>query len=77
MLLAFLGGLWLLSGSGGPDPYHERVPSGSPSVVIVTVVDPSTYSNAYLETVGENRKLYAEKHGAHDLEAHWDGGERR
>ena len=64
LLLAFLGGLYLLSGSSRHDPYHEHVPSGNPSVVIVTVVDPATYSNTYLKTIQNNREQYAAKHGA-------------
>ncbi|KAF4121970.1 mannan polymerase II complex MNN11 subunit [Geosmithia morbida] len=62
-LAAILGILYLLSGTTKPDPYREHVPSGSPPVVIVTVVDPTTYSSSYLKNVEENRKLYAKKHG--------------
>lgn len=64
LLLALLGGLYLLSGSRRPDPYHEHVPSGNPPVVIVTVVDPTIYSETYLKTIRENREQYAAKHGA-------------
>ena len=63
MLLAFLGGFYLLAGSGKANPYHEHVPSGNPPVVIVTVLDPNTFSTTYLDTIRDNRKSYAEKHG--------------
>lgn len=55
--------LYVLSGSGKHAPYREHVPSGSPPVVIVTVLDPTTYHAGYLNTVRENRELYARKHG--------------
>jgi mannan polymerase II complex MNN11 subunit len=41
----------------------QRAPRGTPPVVLVTVLDESKYSKAYLETVKENRLQYAEKHG--------------
>ncbi|PNY19939.1 alpha-1,2-galactosyltransferase [Tolypocladium capitatum] len=63
VFLGFVGALYLLFGSRKPGPYHERVPSGSPSVVLVTVVDPTTWNNAYLSTIKENREKYAERHG--------------
>lgn len=67
VVLALLGLAGLVYLFGGftrkADPYHEHVPSGTPPVVIVTVVDPMQYSNAYLETVEQNRRLYAERHG--------------
>ncbi|RCI12470.1 hypothetical protein L249_0375 [Ophiocordyceps polyrhachis-furcata BCC 54312] len=43
--------------------YHEHVPSGSPPVVLVTVIDPTTWDNGYLKTVRENREKYAARHG--------------
>jgi mannan polymerase II complex MNN11 subunit len=46
----------ILGGSGG-------IPSGTPPVVIVTVVDPSRYSTEYISNVKENRNEYARKHG--------------
>jgi mannan polymerase II complex MNN11 subunit len=55
--------LWLLSGLGRTAPYREHVPSGKPQVVIVTVIDPTKYSNTYLNTVKQNRELYAAKYG--------------
>ncbi|KAK4039122.1 galactosyl transferase GMA12/MNN10 family-domain-containing protein [Parachaetomium inaequale] len=44
-----------------------RVPKGNPPVVLVTVLDETKYSKAYLETVKENRMQYAEKHGYQTL----------
>jgi len=41
----------------------ERIPSGTPPVVIVTVLDPESYSKEYIEDVKENRMEYARKHG--------------
>ncbi|KAL7920431.1 glycosyltransferase family 34 protein [Trichoderma austrokoningii] len=55
--------LWLFSNPSVPRPDRERVPSGQPPVVIVTVIDPTSYNNAYLKTVRENREQYAAKHG--------------
>jgi mannan polymerase II complex MNN11 subunit len=40
----------------------ESIPSGTPPVVIVTVVDES-YSPSYIESIKENRIAYAKKHG--------------
>jgi mannan polymerase II complex MNN11 subunit len=39
------------------------IPSGTPPVVIVTVLDPSSYSQGYISNVKENRNEYARKHG--------------
>jgi mannan polymerase II complex MNN11 subunit len=39
------------------------VPSGHPSVVLVTVLDPSESNDAYLDTIRENREKYAARHG--------------
>ncbi|KAK9436646.1 alpha-1,2-galactosyltransferase-like protein [Metarhizium brunneum] len=61
--LLFLGALYLLFGGKKPDPYHEHVPSGHPSVVLVTVIDPSEWDTAYLDTIKENRERYAARHG--------------
>ena len=71
VLVCFLAGFYLLSGSKNPPqkPSPKRVPSGGPSVVIVTVIDPSTYNNAYLNTIRENREQYAERHGTIDAVA--------
>lgn len=55
--------LWLFSNPSVPRPDRERVPSGQPPVVIVTVIDPTSYNNAYLKTIKENREQYAAKHG--------------
>jgi len=46
----------ILGGSDG-------IPSGTPPVVIVTVVDPGSYSNEYISNIKENRNEYARKHG--------------
>ncbi|EPE06466.1 glycosyltransferase family 34 protein [Ophiostoma piceae UAMH 11346] len=35
----------------------------APNVVLVTVFDETNYHRAYLDTVRENRRLYAKKHG--------------
>lgn len=71
VLGAFVLGLYLLSGSSSPGPYHEHVPSGSPPVVIVTVLDATRYHAGYLNTVKENRELYARKHGGHIQASSW------
>jgi mannan polymerase II complex MNN11 subunit len=60
--------IYILTGSRSHrSPYHEHVPSGDPPVVIVTLMDPSKYSSAYMKTVIDNRKLYAAKHGMNGL----------
>jgi len=41
----------------------ESIPSGTPPVVIVTVVDESSYSKEYIKNIKENRIEYARKHG--------------
>ncbi len=41
----------------------ERIPSGTSPVVIVTVLDPDSYSKDYVNNIKENRMEYAEKHG--------------
>lgn len=48
---------------GGP----EGVPSGTPPVVIVTVLQSTGYSQTYLEGVKLNREAYAKKHGKMNL----------
>ena len=64
--LAFLTLLYVAtrssSSSGNASP-AKRAPRGTPPVVLVTVLDQSKYSGAYLEMVRENRIKYAEKHG--------------
>jgi mannan polymerase II complex MNN11 subunit len=44
---------------GGP----ERIPLGTPPVVIVTVLDPENFSKDYINNIKENRMEYAKKHG--------------
>lgn len=43
----------------------DGVPSGTPPVVIVTVMDTVGYSKEYQDSVKENRIQYARKHGKH------------
>lgn len=62
-VLFFLAALYLLLGRKKSDPYHEHVPSGYPSVVLVTVVNPGEHSDAYIEKVKQNRQKYATRHG--------------
>ncbi|PTB63024.1 glycosyltransferase family 34 protein [Trichoderma citrinoviride] len=63
VLFLVLATLWLFSNPRVPRPDPERVPSGRPPVVLVTVIDPTQYPNAYLKTIKENREQYAAKHG--------------
>jgi mannan polymerase II complex MNN11 subunit len=52
--------IWLLSRLfGGGD----SIPSGTPPVVIVTVVDESNYSKEYIKMIKDNRIEYSKKHG--------------
>lgn len=41
----------------------ERIPTGTPLVVIVTVLEPEKYSKGYIDNIVENRNEYAKKHG--------------
>ena len=41
----------------------EHIPSGTPEVVIVTVLDEATMSQDYRDRIVENRKYYARKQG--------------
>lgn len=64
VLLAFATMVYLLSrGLRKAGPYHEHVPLGTPSVVLVTVIDPTNWSHEYLNTIKENRERYASMHG--------------
>ncbi|KYK58462.1 alpha-1,2-galactosyltransferase-like protein [Drechmeria coniospora] len=63
VLLAFIGAIYLLFGRSKPSPYHERVPSGVPEVVLVTVIDPVSWSDEYVSGVKENREKYGQRHG--------------
>ncbi|KAK4166161.1 family 34 putative glycosyltransferase [Cladorrhinum sp. PSN259] len=62
--LFFITVIWLLT---RPSSHHAvpspHKPSGNPPVVIVTVLDETTYDKDYLDTIRENRLKYAEKHG--------------
>lgn len=51
--------IWILSVVTG----GERIPSGTPPVVILTVLDEEGYSKEYIKNVKENRIEYARKHG--------------
>ena len=41
----------------------ERVPAGTPEVVVITLLDDATMSDEYRERIMENRRYYASKHG--------------
>ena len=41
----------------------ERIPPGTPEVVIVTVIDEENMSKDYIAKVQDNRKEYAARHG--------------
>jgi len=41
----------------------ERTPSGTPEIVVVTVLDEATMSEEYRARIKENRKYYANKQG--------------
>lgn len=41
----------------------DRAPSGTPPVVIVTVLDVGRFPLSYLDNVKDNRNEYAKKHG--------------
>ena len=41
----------------------EHIPSGTPEIVVVTVLDEATMSNEYKERIKENRSYYAKKQG--------------
>ncbi|CZS88033.1 related to alpha-1,2-galactosyltransferase [Rhynchosporium graminicola] len=41
----------------------ERIPSGTPPVVIVTILSPDLYSKEYINNIKDNRIEYARKHG--------------
>ena len=41
----------------------ERPPPGTPEIVVVTVLDDESMSEAYKEKVKKNRNYYAEKQG--------------
>src|SRR5690242_11267385 len=74
--LAFLALIYLVtrpSSSSGHYAPAKRAPKGNPPVVVVTVLDSSKYSNAYLQTVKENRIQYAQKHGTSVANTQGDG----
>lgn len=64
ILTIFLLGWYFLTAQSASGPYREHEPSGSPPGVIVTVVDASLYSSAYLKAVKDNREQYAKRYGA-------------
>ncbi|KAF7545751.1 hypothetical protein G7Z17_g8945 [Cylindrodendrum hubeiense] len=63
LVLTVIGCFWFLSGPKKETPYKEHAPSGNPPVVILTVVDPTKYSESYLKSITDNREEYAAKHG--------------
>lgn len=48
----------------------DRIPSGTPPVVIITVLDPQSYSKEYISNIKDNRNEYARKHGQWKLVSH-------
>jgi len=64
-VLALVAILFLITRShNGARHAQDRVPSGQPPAVIVTVMDEEGgYSKSYLDLVKENRVRYAEKLG--------------
>ena len=48
-------------------PGKDRIPHGTPDVVIVTVLDDATMSDEYREKIVENRNYYAEQQGTSHL----------
>ena len=52
----------------------ESIPSGTPPVVIVTVLDAQKNTKSYLSGVKENRIDYAAKHGMIIAEKYWNPG---
>ncbi|MCJ1278582.1 hypothetical protein MMC21_006399 [Puttea exsequens] len=56
LLLLYLA-TYLFSG------YSERAPSGTPEVVVVTILDEATMSDEYRDRIKENRNYYAARHG--------------
>lgn len=67
--------LWLLfsrerRGTSAIQPVRgipEHVPSGTPSVVIVTVLETTDYPKEYIDSIRTNREQYAEIHGYETL----------
>ena len=59
VLLVFYFFLRIFSSSDGID---DRIPFGTPNVVIVTVLD-NTMSKKYVDRIKENREDYAARHG--------------
>ena len=41
----------------------EKIPTGTPEVIIVTLLDDATMSDEYRDRIMENRRYYANKHG--------------
>ncbi|KAH6897408.1 galactosyl transferase GMA12/MNN10 family-domain-containing protein [Thelonectria olida] len=67
LLLTVIGGAWFFLGSKSQPPYREHVPSGSPPVLILTVLDTTKYTEAYLQTIKDNREQYAQRHGYENM----------
>ncbi|KAI5457390.1 galactosyl transferase GMA12/MNN10 family-domain-containing protein [Mariannaea sp. PMI_226] len=62
LIATIVGGLWYLSSSRSKPSYQEHVPSGSPPVVVLTVVDSTKYTSEYIQTITYNREQYALRH---------------
>jgi mannan polymerase II complex MNN11 subunit len=41
----------------------ERIPLGTPAVVVVTLLEPSIYGKQYLSDIKDNREQYAKRQG--------------
>lgn len=41
----------------------ERIPLGTPTVVVVTLLEPSNYGKQYISDIRENREEYAKRQG--------------
>ena len=64
--LAIVGLIWILSGKSKTTTaaYKDaRNPSGTPPVVIVTVLEENGYGQDYIQSLKENRERYAKLHG--------------
>lgn len=64
LVFAVLSVLFLLSRIFGSDTATSAVPAGTPSVVIVTVLDRAGLSESYVQKIVTNREDYAKRHGS-------------
>lgn len=51
------------SSHSGDEEQEERLPTGTPSVVIVTIFDEEHMSPTYIQRIRTNREDYAARHG--------------